>query len=481
MAIQIQISAVDQGRGVVDVGGVDVPLEELGTRIQFLAVGENPCAICLSYHRTVSDANDMSRPIPQIHRRCVCIEQPYIEGVSPDKQPKFGAMQMWIDGQAPDQAGWSAAKLQAYRKELLGKEASELYAQGKIALDDVITATHERRTLKEIKKRVGKKPAIKARGFAKPSISDIDEWTANSAKFNEFLKQSVKDVDMGMRGEALKIKTAEILDARILALPKAEQDAVADLLNSFGIWKGEYRPGKDFFSPRLIQSWAGTSADNNPLSVFLQQAAIEEFGLTTASMKHISRDAFKKIDAIFSFTPNDKVANIAGKMGMGFELGISKEEAMKGARIWLREMHRETQRQLKAAGITDKITVFRGTKFSDTKDISSNMKSLIKANRGQQTPFVLEERIALQPMSSFSTDLSTALDFANDAQVEVVTVANIPVERILATPTSGFGCLHESELVILGGEEQAWSAFTYEAYARNYIFEWIKALKELLV
>ena len=155
LAIKIAIDINDKGRGAVDVGGVDVPLEEIGNQVQFITMADEiTCEICMAHHGEVNDANDMSRPIPPLHRRCRCIEQPYIDGVSPPQQPKFGAMREFIRGAAAMQAAWSATQLEDYRKALLGVGVADLLAKKKITLDDILTPTHERRTLKEIKKSI---------------------------------------------------------------------------------------------------------------------------------------------------------------------------------------------------------------------------------------------------------------------------------------------------------------------------------------
>ena len=274
MAIQIQISSVDKGRGVVDVGGIDVPLEELGTKVQYLTMrDEIVCEICMSHHGEVNDAGDMGRPFPPLHRRCRCIEQPYIEGVSPDKQPKFGAMQMWIDGQAPDQAGWSAAKLQAYRKELLGKEASELYAQGKIALDDVITATHERRTLAEIKNRVSA-PRARIADVGATSQETLSKPTMKPKKSSKTLDsyfegRGVAEVDIGGYSKTKAGKILKEIDNHMDDVFKAHPGIEAKFLEgtpegrlskislrkgeSFPTESGQYVAGQYFADERILE------------------------------------------------------------------------------------------------------------------------------------------------------------------------------------------------------------------------------------
>lgn len=109
----------------------------------------------MSHHGEVNDADDWSRPVPPLHRKCRCIEQPYLENVSPKKQPRFGAMREWLAGEAAAQTAWTAKQLTEYRTALLGKGTVELLDAGKIDLEDIITKTHERTALRDIKRKHG--------------------------------------------------------------------------------------------------------------------------------------------------------------------------------------------------------------------------------------------------------------------------------------------------------------------------------------
>jgi hypothetical protein len=61
----------------------------------------------------------------------------------------------------------------------------------------------------------------------------------------------------------------------------------------------------------------------------------------------------------------------------------------------------------------------------------------------------------MQPISSFATSFIIANEFAvtnGSTRGGRIIQTDVPVERILATPLTGVGCLHERECVVLGGK-----------------------------
>jgi len=63
--------------------------------------------------------------------------------------------------------------------------------------------------------------------------------------------------------------------------------------------------------------------------------------------------------------------------------------------------------------------------------------------------------VTLTPLNSFSVARHIAVGFSGSGLVEgfepVVIHAEVPVSRILSMPGTGFGCLSEYEMVVLGG------------------------------
>lgn len=162
----------------------------------------------------------------------------------------------------------------------------------------------------------------------------------------------------------------------------------------------------------LVQTWAATSNDHNPRSLAVQLAIEEEFGL------------------------KDVAPWSSLKAAQG-----DKEYAQNGAvyRAFVRAMYEATQERLKKDGITH-VTVRRG---------------MALPNSYQYTKGSTYE-IALRPASSFTSNVSTASSFKHGG---IVIQAIVPIERILGSAMTGFGCLNEYEWVVLGGVDQ-WKVMT---------------------
>lgn len=150
----------------------------------------------------------------------------------------------------------------------------------------------------------------------------------------------------------------------------------------------------------MIQCWAGTSNDSSPLSLSLQLAATDEFGLVNTYP-----------------WPTGKQAAAA-------------EYAKHGAlhRLFLREMYLNTQEWAKANGVT-RVRLRRGMKSK-------------KHGTGSAVD------VRLRPMSSFTSNAGTASSFSGGG---VVVEGFIPIEWVIGSAATGFGCKNEYEWVVLGG------------------------------
>lgn len=186
---------------------------------------------------------------------------------------------------------------------------------------------------------------------------------------------------------------------------------------------------------QLVEAWAISSTENAK-AVLMQRLAIEEFGLTGTPTAHFSEVASDLADGIMQ-----DVANPA--------------QFAAGGRVFLREMYNETQAELSAAGISE-LTVVRGmvvpagTFAGVWEQGIAGPEHLVDVVRTGVTD------VNLQPMSSFSTSFMTASSFAAFGESDgVVTTMKVPASRVLATPLTGFGCLHEAEVVVLGGTGKA--------------------------
>ena len=171
----------------------------------------------------------------------------------------------------------------------------------------------------------------------------------------------------------------------------------------------------------LIGCWASTSADAHPISLALQHAAAEEFGVEM---------------------PDFLDSRPAARRGRDW-LDSSAAPIADGMKAFLRGMYENTQDTLRAAGLEDGIWLWRGM---DSGMPIDNVDVLYSQD--------LRGGIAdadLQPMSSFSSrwDISTRFAYGG-----TMWGAHIPMERIIGLPGTGYGCLNEREFVVLGGPGQ---------------------------
>lgn len=166
----------------------------------------------------------------------------------------------------------------------------------------------------------------------------------------------------------------------------------------------------------LIRIWAGTSNDANPRSLAMQRAAKEEFGLT-----HTYDWPGEHTDA--------KIADEYAKYGLVF-------------RRFLREMHTSTQQWLKTQGVTH-VRLVRGVKHK------SGFADKVSSGTG------IVGSVKMRPMSSFSSNRNTSNGFAGrygGNSAGTVFWAYVPIERIVGSAVTGFGCQNEYEFVVLAGD-----------------------------
>ena len=184
----------------------------------------------------------------------------------------------------------------------------------------------------------------------------------------------------------------------------------------------------------LIRQWAQTSADNSPESVSIQLAIKEVFNLDDAVIGHINPDAVKE----------------------GREILNNEKDVLKA---FVRAQYNLTQAWFKKNKIKD-VYVYRGVSIDDstfTKKIKGKKaKDYIRVkNEGGLAEFSDWAKVDLQPLSSFAVEAGTALGFIHGGKYrnQVVLVAKVPVERVFSTSRTGFGCLLEAEVTVLGGKD----------------------------
>ncbi len=176
----------------------------------------------------------------------------------------------------------------------------------------------------------------------------------------------------------------------------------------------------------LVNRWAQTSSDTNPRSLLLQAMAAEEFGLTDYRNAGNNSGYVNGLDPLDSNSLADSILSTTTSHAGEQE---ARDTLKGGYRAFLREMYTQTQADLAENGITS-VYVARGVAEEH------------RLGAGE---------IMLHPMSSFSTDVSTAQNFAGATAI----FAKVPASQVISTPRTGFGCLSEHEVVVLGGTIKA--------------------------
>lgn len=182
----------------------------------------------------------------------------------------------------------------------------------------------------------------------------------------------------------------------------------------------------------LIKNWAGTSGDANTSAIAMQMAAQKEFGLTNATLKHLSGSTLK-------------------------EAKIMLIERGKAYQAFLRAQYNLTQAYLKKNGITS-LTGYRGMAFNEpVSGFQFNINTSITQGKFQ-----------LQSLSSFSTDSTTAAEFTMRGDYRMILQTKVPINRILSTCQTGYGAKAEAEFVILGGMDD-YKIISYLAKGENFV------------
>jgi len=167
----------------------------------------------------------------------------------------------------------------------------------------------------------------------------------------------------------------------------------------------------------LIQTWAGTSGDESARAIAMQMAARKEFGLTNATLKHFGGSALEEAKIMFA------------RDGKAFQ-------------AFLRAQYNLTQEFFTKNGITE-LTGYRGIGWGiGNKPAGYDFYG--------EALKIKSSKLQLQSLSSFSTDPKVAKEFLS-GNYSMMSQTEIPINRILSTCQTGFGCKGEVEFVVLGG------------------------------
>ena len=181
------------------------------------------------------------------------------------------------------------------------------------------------------------------------------------------------------------------------------------------------------FVHNFINQWSYTSGDHDSFAISVQRRAAEEFNLDNA-IQHWDPEYLRLSDEY--------------------------ERIGDGTRIFLRAQYDNTQQFLRkaiqpAANGNRYVTLYRGLSFPGRSEVPYDIRDV--------GPDAQHAKIASQPLSSWSTDLFTGHQFArmNGWPYQYVVAASFPIERVIGTQKTGYGCGTEAEMVTLGGYDHA--------------------------
>lgn len=203
----------------------------------------------------------------------------------------------------------------------------------------------------------------------------------------------------------------------------------------------------------LINSWAVTSNDANPLSLAIQDIAKETFGLTES-------DEWTLDPHVREATDIQRILNKKNTI-------LNDPETKTFIQDVLKAQYQLTQKYFAEKGITE-VEVYRGFEspsgtaliedvIVDTIDMDYEERPDIdpaekRAIRDKVVDVVMQglyrAKATTRPLSAWSTNQQIAYDFSG--RMGVVMRSRIPVKEIFSTPQTGFGCHIEKEVVVLG-------------------------------
>jgi hypothetical protein len=268
------------------------------------------------------------------------------------------------------------------------------------------------------------------------TFRDLSEWENESFGTKPISYSNGTELQLGkVYSDKIKAAIAVALGDRLAQEPAAQEfvkavhDAGYQIVNRYEIPNDA--PNADYrkIAATIVSTWAATSGDSNPLSITMQKAVHDEFNLK-ARIDHFGISMEQAYDqAIKQMVRHSGGASLDGDISSLIPGG--KEKMYATMKVFARQMHNETQADLKAQGIKE-LHLYRGVKMS----VGHRYSGTIGAFRNTE----------LQPASSFSSSFYTAAAFGSTTMM-----VKVPASRVLGTWRTGFGCQNEEEVVLLGG------------------------------
>ena len=202
----------------------------------------------------------------------------------------------------------------------------------------------------------------------------------------------------------------------------------------------------------LVLMWAASANDQNVVSLAVQKAARDEFGIKDALPWQTGSETQKAVDDAY--------------------------ETHGGVyRRFVRAQYDETQQMLSDMGVSE-VGIHRGIRVNDdvavglfgaetffipTDEVTGEFADSpygMRRPSGMESPEVKRGPVAQRPLSSWATSMEQADVFtgvvtyegSKSSSTPLLMSTRIPASKILATPFTGVGCLGEHEVVVIAGD-----------------------------
>lgn len=195
-------------------------------------------------------------------------------------------------------------------------------------------------------------------------------------------------------------------------------------------WSKSHTKYNGSLTAQLISQWASSSGDHHDTSVSSQMAVMEAFGM------HKDHVELKQLGALHAVNGDvDKLHKKAAK-SLGFDVSTKQglESYKNGMKDFALAQYHHTQAEFKKMGITH-LHLVRGMNTGASGETNQDARKV---------------KVKLQPASSFSTNHSTAAQFGSGGSLFMV---KVPVEQVLGSYLTGFGCTSEHEVVVLAHKD----------------------------
>jgi hypothetical protein len=275
--------------------------------------------------------------------------------------------------------------------------------------------------------------SVAGNATGEPSSVDLRRVFQDVSKEALSLQSGSDPKQVQERSEIKKEITRSVL-AKLDEVGVDEDSISRVLLSQTGFNNPKYQEGaQEGYEKRhalvrgVIDTWATTSGDSEPVAVGIQKAIAEEFAydfpeIAEAGTAHLG-----------NYQTNFGNKQSPGELTRlkGIEETVAKSSAVREV---LRAQYNATQDYFKKQGIKE-LTLHRG--FINEAGVKSSEN----------------EDLKLQPASSFSMNRKTAEMFADNMSTSISGMATVtvPVSRVLCTARTGMGCVTEQEIVVLGG------------------------------